>query len=58
MRYTLDEVGKLILIKALRPDNGWRPCSSMLNSYLYFYSNEKGEPAHIHVQREKLLAKF
>ncbi|MCW9024251.1 MAG: DUF4160 domain-containing protein [Gammaproteobacteria bacterium] len=24
----------------------------------YFYSNEKGEPAHIHVQREKLLAKF
>ena len=24
----------------------------------YFYSNEKGEPPHIHVQRERLLAKF
>ena len=24
----------------------------------YFYSNEKGEPAHIHVQRERFLAKF
>jgi hypothetical protein len=23
-----------------------------------FYSNEKGEPAHIHVQRENMLAKF
>ena len=25
---------------------------------LYFYSNEHGEPAHIHIQREKMLAKF
>ena len=24
----------------------------------YFYSNEKGEPPHIHVQRERCLAKF
>lgn len=24
----------------------------------FFYSNEKGEPPHIHVQREKFLAKF
>ncbi len=24
----------------------------------FFYSNEKGEPHHIHVQREALLAKF
>ncbi len=24
----------------------------------FFYSNEKGEPPHIHVQRERLLAKF
>ncbi|WP_334032062.1 DUF4160 domain-containing protein [Alteromonas sp. P256] len=24
----------------------------------FFYSNENGEPAHIHTQREKMLAKF
>jgi len=24
----------------------------------YFYSNEKGEPPHIHVLRERFLAKF
>jgi len=24
----------------------------------YFYSNEKGEPPHIHVQREQFIAKF
>jgi hypothetical protein len=24
----------------------------------FFYSNENGEPAHIHVQRERALAKF
>lgn len=24
----------------------------------FFYSNENGEPPHIHVQRERLLAKF
>lgn len=24
----------------------------------FFYSNEGGEPAHIHVQRERALAKF
>lgn len=24
----------------------------------FFYSNELGEPAHIHVQRERMLAKF
>lgn len=24
----------------------------------FFYSNERGEPAHIHVQREQALAKF
>ena len=25
---------------------------------LFFYSNENGEPAHVHIQREKALAKF
>jgi len=24
----------------------------------YFYSNEQGEPPHVHVQRERSLAKF
>ena len=24
----------------------------------FFYSNERGEPAHIHVQRDRILAKF
>ena len=24
----------------------------------FFYSNENGEPAHIHIQRDKALAKF
>jgi hypothetical protein len=24
----------------------------------YFYSNEKGEPPHVHVQRERAFAKF
>ena len=24
----------------------------------YFYSNEQGEPARIHIQRERMLAKF
>ena len=24
----------------------------------FFYANENGEPAHIHVQRDNLLAKF
>ena len=24
----------------------------------FFYSNEKGEPPHVHVQREQFLAKF
>jgi hypothetical protein len=24
----------------------------------YFYSNERGEPAHIHIRRERMLAKF
>ena len=24
----------------------------------FFYSNEDGEPAHIHIQRERMLAKF
>jgi len=24
----------------------------------YFYSNEKGEPPHIHVHRDRCLAKF
>jgi len=24
----------------------------------FFYSNERGEPPHIHVQRERLLAEF
>lgn len=24
----------------------------------FFYSNETGEPYHIHVQRERMLAKF
>jgi hypothetical protein len=25
---------------------------------LFFFSNEAGEPAHVHVQRERFLAKF
>ena len=25
---------------------------------LFFYSNEQGEPAHIHIQRDNMLAKF
>lgn len=24
----------------------------------FFYSNESGEPKHIHIQRERMLAKF
>lgn len=24
----------------------------------FFYSNESAEPAHIHIQRERMLAKF
>ena len=24
----------------------------------FFYANENGEPSHIHVQRDRLLAKF
>jgi len=24
----------------------------------FFYSNENGEPAHIHIQRDTMLAKF
>ena len=24
----------------------------------FFYANERGEPRHIHVQRERMLAKF
>ena len=24
----------------------------------FFYSNEDGEPAHIHIQRDRMLAKF
>ena len=24
----------------------------------FFYSNEHGEPAHIHIQRDRMLAKF
>ncbi len=24
----------------------------------FFYSNENGEPAHIHIQRERMLAKY
>jgi hypothetical protein len=25
---------------------------------IFFYSNENGEPAHIHIQQERMLAKF
>lgn len=24
----------------------------------FFYSNERGEPAHIHIRRDRALAKF
>ncbi len=35
------------------------PTILRLSSYrFFFYSNEKGEPPHIHVQRERFLAKF
>ena len=26
--------------------------------YRFFFSNEAGEPPHVHVQRERMLAKF
>ena len=30
----------------------------VLSFRFFFYSNEYGEPAHIHVQRDRMLAKF
>ena len=35
------------------------PTILKIGSYrFFFYSNERGEPPHIHVQRERFLAKF
>lgn len=35
------------------------PTILRIGSYrFFFYSNERGEPPHIHVQRESFLAKF
>ena len=35
------------------------PTILRIGSYrFFFYSNEFGEPAHIHIQRDNLLAKF
>ena len=35
------------------------PTILRIGSYrFFFYSNENGEPAHIHIQRERMLAKF
>lgn len=35
------------------------PTVLRIGSYrFFFYSNENGEPAHIHIQCEKALAKF
>lgn len=35
------------------------PTILRLGAYrFFFYSNEKGEPPHIHVQRDNFLAKF
>ena len=35
------------------------PVVTRFNSWrFYFYSNERGEPPHIHVQREQFFAKF
>ncbi len=35
------------------------PTIFWIGSYrFFFYSNENGEPAHIHIQRERALAKF
>ena len=35
------------------------PTVLRLGSYrFFFYSNENGDPSHIHIQREKMLAKF
>ena len=35
------------------------PTELRIGSYrFFFYSNENGEPAHIHIQNEKALAKF
>ena len=35
------------------------PTDLRIGSYrFFFYANEDGAPRHIHVQREKLLAKF
>ncbi|MBK9661683.1 MAG: DUF4160 domain-containing protein [Nitrosomonas sp.] len=35
------------------------PTILRIGSYrFFFHSNEKGEPPHVHVQRERFLAKF
>lgn len=35
------------------------PTVLWIGSYrFFFYSNENGEPCHIHVQREQMVAKF
>lgn len=35
------------------------PTVAVIGPYrFFFYSNERNEPAHIHVQRERNLAKF
>lgn len=35
------------------------PTVLLIGAYrFFFYANENGEPCHIHVQRERLLAKF
>ena len=35
------------------------PTILRIGSYrFFFYSNEFGEPAHIHIQRDNMLAKF
>ncbi|WP_189403606.1 DUF4160 domain-containing protein [Alteromonas halophila] len=34
------------------------PTVLRLGPYRFFYSNENDEPVHIHIQREKMLAKF
>lgn len=39
--------------------NGWMPTIARIGPYrFFFYGNEGLEPPHVHVQRERRLAKF
>ena len=60
-------VGTVLQLEALTaqivpsPDLGklpGRPQYSELAYRFFFYSNEEGEPPHVHIQRDRMLAKF